>query len=135
MATALSIRQLTGRLSRLMQRAVGSRTESEEIIEAGDFRLDLSARRAAVRGQQLQLTAEEFDMLVFLAGHPRRIVTPRTSLTTRWGEQEVRQADFLRVLTSLRQKIASVEGQTSYIRIEPWVFYRFDPAAALHSTP
>jgi DNA-binding response OmpR family regulator len=130
MATALSISQLTGRLGRLMHRAVEPRAQRDEIIEAGEFRMDLGARHATVRGQQLQLTAEEFDMLVFLAGHPRRIVPPRTSLTTRWGEHEVRQADFLRVLTSLRQKIAAVDEQTSYIRIEPWVFYRFDPGPA-----
>lgn len=135
MATALSISQLTGRLGRLIHRAAGPRVQREEIVEAGEFRMDLGARRATVRGQQLQLTAEEFDTLVFLAGHPRRIVTPRTSLTTRWGEHEVRQADFLSVLTTLRQKIASLDGQTSYIRIERWVFYRFDPGAAPPSTP
>ncbi|HUJ94893.1 MAG TPA: winged helix-turn-helix domain-containing protein [Terriglobales bacterium] len=133
MATVLSITELTGRLGRLIRRP-DERCDRGEVIEKGDFCLDLRARRATVRGQQLQLTAEEFDMLVFLAGHPRRVVTPRTTLTTRWGEHEVRQADFLRVLSSLRQKMAGVEGGANYIRIEPWVFCRFEPGGAASSS-
>jgi len=130
MATALSIYELTGRLGRFMHRVMEPRSQGgNEIIETGDFRIDLGSRHATVCGQRLQLTPEEFDVLVFLAGHPRRIVTPRTSLSTRWGEHDVRQAEFLRVLTSLRQKIAAVNGCSSYIRTEPWVFYRFEPGA------
>ena len=69
-------------------------------------------------------------MLIFLAGHPRRVVTPRTLLSTRWGDHEVRQSDFLRVLTSLRKKIEAVGGSVRYIRTEPWIYYRFDPTSS-----
>jgi len=135
MATVLSITELAGRLGRLMHWPGEHRAQDDNVIEKGDFRIDLQARCATVRGQPLQLTPEEFDMLVFLAGHPRRIVTPRTTLTTRWGEHEVRQADFLRVLTGLRQKIAAVDAGANYIRIEPWVFCRFEPVSAVSSNP
>jgi len=128
MASALSIRQLTARLGNLLQRAPEVREKKEnDTIESGDFRIDLRSHKVTVRGQEARLSSEEFDMLVFLAGHPRRVVTPRTLLSTRCGDHEVRQTQFLRVLTALRQKIESAAGRAGYIRTEPWIFYRFDP--------
>jgi DNA-binding response OmpR family regulator len=99
-----------------------------EIIENGDFRIDLECRKTTVRGQEAHLTSEEFDLLVFLVGHPRRVVTARTLLSTRCGDHEVRQTQFLRVLTTLRQKLEAAAGREGYIRTEPWIVYRFDPA-------
>jgi len=107
-----------------------SRTnDSERMISIGDFRINLQSREVWVRGKQLGLEREEFDMLVFLTGHRSRLVTSRTLLSTRWKEHEVRRADFLRVLASLRTKIEAAAGARHYIRTEPWVFYRFDPSA------
>ncbi|MBZ5705640.1 MAG: winged helix-turn-helix domain-containing protein [Acidobacteriia bacterium] len=128
MASSLNIRQLTARLGNLLQRVPEVQEETQnDILESGDFHIDLRSRTVTVRGQEIHLTSEEFDMLVFLAGHPRRVVTPRTLLSTRWGDHEVRQTQFLRVLTALRQKIESAAGRAGYIRTEPWIFYRFDP--------
>lgn len=104
------------------------------MIESGDFSIDLGRRTATLRGLELDLTSEEFDVLVFLAGHPRRLITPRTVPTTNWSSHRVRQADFLRVLMSLRGKMNAVAGPgRQYLRTEPWVLYRFDPASL--STP
>ena len=130
MASALSLRNISVRLGNLFQSINRTAGEKEEnLIETGDFRIDLRSHKVLVRDQDVQLDSEEFDMLVFLAGHPRRVVTPRTLLSTRWGDHEVRQADFLRVLTNLRKKIEAVGGNAHYIRTEPWVFYRFEPAS------
>ena len=100
------------------------------MIESGDFSIDLGQRTATLRGLELQLTSEEFDVLVFLAGHPRRLITPRTVLTTNWTLHRIRQADFLKALMSLRGKVNAVAGPgRQYLRTEPWVLYRFDPAS------
>jgi two-component system response regulator VicR len=93
----------------------------------GDFRIDNQSRSVTVRGRELVLTSEEFDLLVFLVGHPRRVVTSKTLLSTRRGAHEVRQTQFLRVLTTLREKLEAVAGREGYIRTEPWIVYRFDP--------
>jgi DNA-binding response OmpR family regulator len=128
MASTLSLKQISMRLGNLFQPAAPTEKDNE-VIEKGDFRIDLHSHRVSVREQEVALGSEEFDMLVFLTGHPRRVVTPRTLLSTRWGDQAVRQADFLRVLISSRKKIEAAGGSTHYIRTEPWVFYRFDPAS------
>ena len=104
---------------------------SKAAKEAGDFRIDMVRRCVALCGRALDLTPEEFDVLVFLAGHRQRMITPRTLLATSWSEHRVRQTEFLRVLLSLRAKIetAAAPGKR-YLRTEPWVVYRFDPTSS-----
>jgi DNA-binding response OmpR family regulator len=97
------------------------------IIESGDLMIDLDKRTVTLRRQELRLTSEEFDVLVFLAGHPRRLVTPHTMLATSWTANRLRQTEFLRVLISLRKKLDAVGPGKHYLRTEPWVIYRFDP--------
>jgi len=128
MATWLSVSELRGMLF-----SDSGRGKSSEIVESGDFRIDLGSRQVQVRGQELQLTDEEFELLVFLVGHPTGIITPHTRLSTRWGRNGVHQAEVLRVLTQLRKKLESLGG-SQYIRTEPWVVYRFDPRSrdAIH---
>ena len=101
------------------------------VIEAGDFRIHVPTRSVTLRGRVLDLTSAEFDVLVFLAGHPKSIVTPHTMLATNWGSGRVRQEEFLRVLMSLATKLDSASGKAQrYIRTEPWIIYRFDPEAS-----
>jgi DNA-binding response OmpR family regulator len=96
-----------------------------QIIETGDFRIDLGTRTVRVRDRQLDLSSEEFDLLVFLVGHPSSIITPHTMLSTRSGDNRVRRAEVFHVLLSLRNKIEAGVGGGHYIRTEPWVAYRF----------
>lgn len=100
---------------------------AQDVIVTGDLRLDLQTHGVTIRGQELHLTEEEFEMLVFLVGHPKSIITPQTRLTTRWGGGNlIRQSDFLRVMAQLRKKLEDA-GCSHYIRTEPWVVYSFDP--------
>jgi two-component system, OmpR family, KDP operon response regulator KdpE len=100
------------------------------MIESGDFKIDLAARTVTLRSQHLSLTAEEFDVLVFLAGHPQRMVTPHTMLTTSWTANRLRQTVFLRVLMSLRKKLDAAGQGKHYLKTEPWIIYRFDPTSS-----
>jgi two-component system KDP operon response regulator KdpE len=107
-----------------------SSTGTAEVIDTGDFHIDLGARQATLRGRLLDLTPAEFDLLVFLAGHPKSFVTPKTMLATN-STGGVRQAEFLRALLSLIRKLDSEFGGTQpYIRTEPWILYRFNPEAS-----
>lgn len=103
---------------------LGDANDVDEIIEAGDFHLNVTSRTATLRGSTLELTSAEFDLLVFLVDHPKQLVTPQTKLATNWSDNAVRQTEFLRTLLSLRKKLES-QGSSNYIRTEPWVFYRF----------
>lgn len=76
----------------------------QDILVAGDFRIDLYSRPVTVRGHELRLTPEEFEKLICLIGPPERVITPYTRVSVRWGSDQVRQPDFLRVLGQLREK-------------------------------
>lgn len=127
MATMLSLRELTRQVEKFEERMPSLAAGDGRVLTTGDFRIDLGSHRVTVRGQELRLEEEEFEMLVFLAGHHTNIITPQTRLTTRWGREHVRQSDFLRVLANLQRKLESIPGSSRYIRTEPWLVCRFDP--------
>jgi two-component system KDP operon response regulator KdpE len=110
----------------------GHGASTAEIINTGDFRVDTVQRKVTLRGEALSLTPEEFDVLVYLTGHPRQLVTPRTMLTTNWTSDNRHRTEFLKVLLCLRKKIEASSGK-QYLRTEPWVVYRFNASPALDS--
>jgi len=101
-----------------------------EVLEVGDFRIDTRRHTTTLRGEPLELTGEEFDVLVFLTTNPQRVVTPQTTLATHWSGARTYQTQFLRVLLSLRKKLEAAETGQQYLRTEPWVIYRFDPLSS-----
>jgi two-component system KDP operon response regulator KdpE len=108
-----------------------SGTSSEEVasFEAGDFRIDLDARRVHIRGHEVRLTPKEFDLFVYLARHPNRVLTHRTLLEAVWGEASQEQPEYLRVfMGQLRKKLEEDPSNPRYLVTEPWVGYRFNPA-------
>jgi len=117
-------------------RPMGRGQESESagpsgVLEVGDFRIDTVHRSATLRGEELGLTTEEFEVLVFLTTHPQRFVTARTMLATNWTSERLHQTEFLKALLGLRKKIDAVSSGKQYLRTEPWVVYRFDPTSSL----
>jgi two-component system KDP operon response regulator KdpE len=103
----------------------------DEVITTGDFRINITARKVRLLGDELELTSAEFDMLVFLINHPKKLVTQQTMLATSWSGNVVRQTKFLRVLQSLQNKLESRNPAHCYIRTEPWIVYQFDAATYL----
>jgi DNA-binding response OmpR family regulator len=108
----------------LQDKATGEIEDSHDLLQKGDFCLDMVARKASVCGRQLELSADEFDLLHFLLSHPKNFVTPRTVLVS---GRRMRRTDFMKTLLSLRNRLASEAGGGNYLRTEPWVFYRFSP--------
>jgi two-component system KDP operon response regulator KdpE len=97
-------------------------------FEAGEFRVDLEGRRVHARGQEVRLTPKEFDLFVYMARHPNRVITHRTLLEAVWGEASQEQPEYLRVfMGQLRKKLEPDPSNPKYLVTEPWVGYRFNP--------
>lgn len=129
MAASWSLRQLFATASK--ENVQESDTESAgEMLEVGDFRIDTRRHRATLRGEPLELTGEEFDVLIFLTTNSQRVVTPQTTLATHWTGARTHQTQFLRVLLALRKKLETAASGQQYLRTEPWVIYRFDPVSS-----
>ena len=121
-----SIQELQARVRAQLRRSASSNGETPQIIEAGDFLIDLPQHRVVVRGQDIHLTPKQFDLLVFLAQHPGQVLTHRALLHAVWGTN-ADQPEYLRVtIGQLRKKIEIAEEPT-YIVTEPWIGYRFRP--------
>jgi two-component system, OmpR family, KDP operon response regulator KdpE len=108
------------------------RTEESESapIALGDFRVDPAARTVMVKDRSIHLTPKEFDLLLYLARHPGKVITHRALLGAVWGGESTEQVEYLRVFVGqLRKKIEPTPDSPRYILTDPWVGYRFDPGA------
>lgn len=98
----------------------------DEVLADGDFRFDIAAHAAFVKGTELSLTPKEFDLLLYLFRHRGRISTHRAILTGVWGGNSTEQLEYLRVFVrQLRKKIEADPSAPQYIVTEPWIGYRF----------
>ena len=119
------IEELLARVRANLRRAPA---EEVSLIELGDFEIDFAAHRIAVRGREVHLTPKEFDLLVYLARHPGKVITHRALLSAIWGGQSSEQVEYLRVFVGqLRKKLEPDSPTPRYILTEPWVGYRFEP--------
>jgi two-component system KDP operon response regulator KdpE len=122
------IEELLARVRASLRRVPAGEKEQASLIEIGDFRIDLAAHKVAVQRREAHLTPKEFDLLVYLARHPGKVVTHRTLLSAIWGGQSTEQIEYLRVFVGqLRKKLESEASSPRYIVTEPWVGYRFEP--------
>jgi two-component system KDP operon response regulator KdpE len=115
---------------RAMLRRAGMPPVAREVtrIEIGDFAIDLETRRVVVRGREVRLSPKEFELLVYWASHPNKVITHRALLRAVWADTVTAQPDHLRVfVTHLRKKLEPEDGSVRYIITEPWVGYRFEP--------
>jgi two-component system KDP operon response regulator KdpE len=121
--------ELLARVRAMLRRAGMPPVEREVTsIEVGDFRIDLDTRRVTVRGNEVHLSPKEFDLLVYWARHPNKVITHRVLLAAVWADTPSAQADHLRVFVNhLRKKLEPEDGSVRYIHTEPWVGYRFEP--------
>ena len=109
-------------------RRVPAESEAESVIEIGDFRIDTGAHKVTVRQREVRLTPKEFELLVYLARRPGKVVSHRVLLGAIWGGQSTEQVEYLRVFVGqLRKKLEPDASSPRYIVTEPWVGYRFEP--------
>ena len=119
--------ELMARVRAALRRGTGDPTE-ESSFEAGDFRIDLDARRVHAHGHEIRLTPKEFDLFVYMARHPNRVIPHSALLEAVWGEASQEQPEYLRVfMGQLRKKLEPDPSNPRHLVTEPWVGYRFNP--------
>jgi two-component system, OmpR family, KDP operon response regulator KdpE len=127
------IDELIARVRASLRRAAAviSTEAAPAVLEAGEFRIDLSSRKVTVRQREVHLTPKEFDLLTYFMNHAGKVLTHRTLLAAIWGGNYVEQNEYLRVFVgNLRKKLETDNEGVRYILTEPWIGYRFDPQGA-----
>ncbi len=123
-----SIREFRSRVRALLRRAAVSRQVDEdgEVIAAEGLTVDLARRAVEVRGQRVQLTYVEFELLRILGSHPGRVYSRRMLLEALWGGADYREPRTIDVhVRHLREKLEQDPAEPEYILTVRGVGYRF----------
>jgi len=123
------IDELMARVRAALRRSGGpGSAQALASFDAGDFRIDMDARRVHTHGREVRLTPKEFDLFVYMARHPNRVLTHAALLEAVWGQASQEQPEYLRVfMGQLRKKLEPDPSNPRYLVTEPWVGYRFNP--------
>ena len=123
-----SMREFRSRVRAALRRAgMGSDGESdEEPVERGDLRIELAKRTVELRGEPVQLTYVEFEILAVLAAHPGRVYTRDMLLDRIWGDSAFRDQRTIDVhIRHLREKLERDPKVPEYLLTVRGVGYRF----------
>lgn len=119
-----SIPELMARL-RVAERHANSTNNTPTLFTSGSLEVDFLGHIVRVSGQEIHLTATEYDILKLLIKHAGKVVTHRQILQEIWGPNAVEHKQYLRVYVGhLRKKIESGQVTEKFIVTEPGVGYR-----------
>ena len=125
-----SIREFRSRVRALLRRAATPRVtgEREEVIERDELRIDLPRRTVQIRGETIQLTFIEFEMLAVLASSPGVVFSRRELLERLRGGSDYREPRTIDVhVRHLREKIERDPSDPELILTIRGAGYRFRP--------
>ena len=113
------------RRSRLESHAVDARSEDSSTITLGDLVINRRSREVIARGNRIDLTTREYDVLVHLASIPDAVFTRQQILDAVWGVDYYGSAGVVAVfIRKLREKIEADPSNPTHILTEWGVGYR-----------
>ena len=107
-------------------RLIGSAREENKIIEIRGLKIDTTARRVWVNGEEKNFTTKEFDLLAFLAAHPNHVYTKDELFSEIWDMESIGDIATVTVhIKKIREKIEYDTSNPQYIETIWGVGYRF----------
>lgn len=108
------------------ERLVGSGTKENEIIEIRGIKIDKTARRVYINGEERAFTTKEFDLLTFLAENPNHVYTKEELFNKIWDMESIGDIATVTVhIKKIREKIEFDTSKPQYIETIWGVGYRF----------
>ncbi len=108
------------------ERLINTGVEKNEVIEIRDLKIDKTARRVWIRGEEKMLTTKEFDLLAFLASNPNKVYTKEDLFREIWEMESVGDIATVTVhIKKIREKIELNTAKPQYIETIWGVGYRF----------
>jgi DNA-binding response OmpR family regulator len=124
-----SIREFIARVKAIFRRVdAAQKTDIDNsVINIGDLKIDSQKRRVILRGERIELTQKEFDLLHLMATHPGRTYTREQLLNTVWGYQYNGYEHTVNShINRLRTKIEDDLSNPRFIRTSWGVGYWFN---------
>jgi two-component system, OmpR family, phosphate regulon response regulator PhoB len=123
-----SARELVARIRTVLRRSDhASEAEVSDVLTFDGLVIDRTARDVTVDGRPVELTKREFDLLAFLAAHPRRVFSRQELLSEVWGSSEEWQvpATVTEHIRRVRLKVEPDPAAPRWIHNVRGVGYRF----------
>jgi len=122
-----SPREIVARVRTVLRR-VDTPVLRPERLEYGELEIDAAAHEVRKGGSALKLTAREFDLLLFLARHPRRVFSRDQLMSRVWGYGAALDTGTVTVhIRRLREKIEPDPSRPRHLETVWGVGYRFSP--------
>jgi DNA-binding response OmpR family regulator len=123
-----SPRELVARVRSVLRRSAAADERPDERVRFGDIEIDAAVREVRKRGNTLNLTAREFELLWFLASHPRRVFSRDQLMSRVWGYEPAFDSGTITVhVRRLREKIEDEPAHPRYLETVWGVGYRLSP--------
>ncbi|MFF0739231.1 response regulator [Streptomyces sp. NPDC004111] len=101
--------------------------EAPAVVDAGEFSVNLVAKKVSRAGRDVRLTPTEWQLLEILICNPGRLITQRRLLQDVWGPAHSNNSNYLRVyMAQLRRKLEPDPSHPRYLITEPGMGYRFE---------
>jgi DNA-binding response OmpR family regulator len=93
------------------------------------LQIDLDTREVQVKGEPVETTAKEFDLIAFLAASPRQVFSRQQLLEHVWGSSSEWQSEatVTEHVRRLRRKVEDDPDQPRWVTTARGVGYRFEP--------
>ena len=126
-----SVRELQARVKALLRRsslaAQAADKSQATVISSNGLCIDTAKRSVSLRGQAVELTTKEFDLLEFLARHPGRVFRREQLLDSVWGYQHSGYEHTVNShINRLRSKLESKPSKPDYVLTVWGVGYKFN---------
>ncbi len=122
-----SPRELAARVRTVLRRAAPPVVTDERLAFEG-LELDAGTREVRKQGEELKLTAKEFDLLWFLASNPRKVFSRDQLMSRVWGYEAALDTGTVTVhVRRLREKIEDRPSHPRFLQTVWGVGYRFAP--------
>lgn len=108
------------------ERLIGSGVKENEFLEIRGLKIDKTARRVFLNGEEKIFTTKEFDLLTFLAENPNHVFTKEELFRKIWDMESVGDIATVTVhIKKIREKIEYNTSKPQYIETIWGVGYRF----------
>lgn len=108
------------------ERLIGSTAIENDMVEIRGIKIDKTARRVWVNGEEKQFTTKEFDLLTFLAENPNHVFTKEELFQRVWDMESIGDIATVTVhIKKIREKIELNSAKPQYIETIWGVGYRF----------
>ena len=124
-----SPRELVARVRSVLRRSGATQAPEATSLEYDGLTLDHATREVAIDGRSVDLTAKEFDLLFYLAAHPRQVFSRNQLLEQVWDSSSEWQdpATVTVHIRRIRTKIEADPKEPRWLTTVWGVGYRFEP--------